>query len=189
MRKYPIKILDKDFKILSYSYNTRGSRMKYLVVDCNYDKAFFKYENANYNVSESCSEKMCYEIAKVLDYKCARIELAKDKKGNLGILNYLFVKDDIEHIDILSYLNKSEKERPKFYTISNIKKELDSLDLNLFSYFIKIMIFDALVGEQDRHEENWGISYIDNHYYMSPLYDNGCSLLKDFKNEDIAIPY
>ena len=94
-----------------------------------------------------------------------------------------------EHIDILLYLNKNEKDRPRFYTISNIKKELDQLDVNLFCDFIKIMVFDALVGEQDRHEENWGISYVNNHYCMSPLYDNGCSLLKDFKKEEIASPY
>ena len=67
MLKYPIKILDKDFKILSHNYNIiRGSRKKILVIDNNNHKAFFKYEKANYHVSESCSEKMCYEIAKVL---------------------------------------------------------------------------------------------------------------------------
>ena len=134
MRKYPIKILDKDFKILSYSYNTRGSRMKYLVVDCNYDKAFFKYENANYNVSESCSEKMCYEIAKVLDYKCARIELAKDKKGNLGILNYLFVKDDIEATKIILINNFGELELET--TLKNNSNE----EIN--GFFIQIDFLD-----------------------------------------------
>lgn len=45
-----------------------------------------------YNCSESCSEKMSYEIAKVLGYSCAHIELARDRKNNLGILNYLLTK-------------------------------------------------------------------------------------------------
>ena len=76
-----------------------------------------------------------------------------------------------------------------FYTISNIKKVLDHLDPELFSGFIKIMVFDALVGEQDRHEENWGIFIKDHHYSISPLYDNGCSLLKEFKNENLANDY
>ena len=48
------------------------------------------------------------------------------------------------------------------------------------------MIFDALVGEQDRHEENWGIKKFENKYEISPLYDNGDSLLANFKNEDFA---
>ena len=190
MEKYPIKILNKDFKILDYNYSLNGSRIKYLVIDNNKNKAFFKYEGTNYIVSESCSEKMCYEIAKVLGYPCAKIELARDSDGTLGILNYLFVDMNfIQHIDILSYLNKNEKERNNFYTISNIKKVLDNLNVNLFADFVKIMIFDALVGEQDRHEENWGIIIVNNHYYISPLYDNGCSLLREFKNDNLANQY
>lgn len=51
------------------------------------------------------------------------------------------------------------------------------------------MIFDALVGETDRHEENWGLTKKNNEYYISPLYDNGCSLLNKFKNEDYAQKY
>jgi serine/threonine protein kinase HipA of HipAB toxin-antitoxin module len=43
----------------------------------------------------------------------------------------------------------------------------------LFSGFIGIMIFDALVGETDRHEENWGILKYQDYYQISPLYDNG----------------
>ena len=51
------------------------------------------------------------------------------------------------------------------------------------------MVFDALIGEQDRHEENWGIEIENNRYKISPLYDNGCSLLKEFKNESYAENY
>ena len=190
MEKYSIKVLNQDFRILDYHFSSKGSRVKYLVIDNSKNKAFFKYEGANYIVSESCSEKMCYEIAKVLNYPCARVELACDNDGALGILDYLFVDLDLtEHVDILSYLNKNEEERSKFYTISNIKKVLDHLDPELFSGFIKIMVFDALVGEQDRHEENWGISIKDHHYFISPLYDNGCSLLKEFKNVNLANYY
>lgn len=126
MRKYPIKTSKRDFKFLETNYNTKGSRVKKLVIDNNGNKAFFKYEGKNYTASEACSEKMSYEIAKVLDYECAKIELAKDNKGNLGILNYLFIDiGTTEHIDAVSYLNIHDNERTKFYTISNIKKILD----------------------------------------------------------------
>lgn len=50
---------------------------------------------------------MSYEIAKVLDYPCAHIELAKDKKGKIGILNYLFIdKEKEEHHDAIDYIIK-----------------------------------------------------------------------------------
>lgn len=77
----------------------------------------------------------------------------------------------------------------KYYTISNIKNKLDELDTKLFKDFIKIMIFDALIGEQDRHEENWGITKNKGKYSISPLYDNGCNLLREFKNKEYAEKY
>lgn len=161
-----------------------------MAIDNKGNKAIFKYQGLGYLSSESCSEKLCYEIAKILGYECARIEFAKDNEEVLGILNYLFVEiSNIEHIDAVSYLNKHSDERPIFYTISNIKKVLDNLDKNLFAQFIRIMVFDALVGEQDRHEENWGIRKIENKYEISPLYDNGDSLLTNFKNDDFAKKY
>lgn len=133
---------------------------------------------------------MSYEIAKILGYDCARIELAKDSEGVLGILNYLFIDiGKTEHIDAIAYLNINKNQRPYFYTISNIKKRLDELDKRLFEDFIKVMVFDALVGEQDRHEENWGIKQIGNQYKFSPLYDNGCNLLRNFKDESYAKDY
>ena len=138
----------------------------------------------------NCSEKLRYEIAVCLKYPCARIELAKDENGTLGVLNYDFILTPLtEHTDIVAFLNPNQMSRKEFYTISNIKRNLDSLNKNLFFEFLKIMIFDALVGETDRHEENWGLTKKNNEYYISPLYDNGCSLLNKFKNEDYAQKY
>ena len=190
MSKYSVKTPDRDFRFLNNSPNMKGSRVKKIVVDKEGKKAFFKYQGDGYLVSEACSEKMSYEIAKVLGYDCAKIELAKDNDGVLGVLNYLFVEiGNTEHMDAVSYLNIHSDERPQYYTISNIKKVLDEIDIHLFKDFIKIMVFDALIGEQDRHEENWGIERIGNQYKISPLYDNGCSLLRNFKEETYAEKY
>lgn len=190
MEKYSIKTPDKDFKFIENNLNAKGSRVKKLVIDSKGNKAFFKYEGTGYLVSEACSEKMSYEIAKILGYDCAKIELAYDSEGKLGILNYLFIDvGNMEHMDAVSYLNIHNSERSKYYTISNIKKTLDGIDKTLFQGFVKVMVFDALVGEQDRHEENWGIQRIKNKYRFSPLYDNGCNLLRNFKDESYAKSY
>lgn len=187
MQKYSIKIPKKDFKIIEENSNTKGTRAKKIVIDKNGKTAFFKYEGKDYITSELCSEKMSYEIAKILNYDCAKIELAKDENSVLGVLNYLFIDTiNTEHIDAVSYLNVYDDQRPIFYTVSNIKRILDQLDEKLFDDFIKIMIFDALIGEQDRHEENWGITKSDGKYKISPLYDNGCNLLREFRNESFA---
>ena len=188
MKKYPIKKCNIDFEFEESLQNAKGTRRKRLVRDLkDSSKAFFKYQGDNYITSELCSEKICYEIAKVLDYDCAKIELAKDENGEIGVLNYIFIKEGISsHTDIGTYLNPNGRPQKDFYTLDNIKVFLDSINMNLWFGFIKIMIFDALVGEQDRHEENWGISYYDGEYRISPLYDNGCNLLDKFKDESYA---
>lgn len=190
MEKYLIRVANKDFYFIEENMNAKGSRTKRFVLDNDNNMAFFKYEGVGYTTSEACSEKMSYEIAKVLGYDCAKIELAVDEEGILGVLNYLFIDiDNQEHTDALEYLNIDNQPRKKFYTISNIKNTLDKLSSHLFNDFIKIMIFDALVGEQDRHEENWGIQRINDQYKISPLYDNGCNLLRNFKDIIYADQY
>ena len=185
--KYKIRKIYKDFNFIDKI--SRGSREKYLVIDNKRNLAMFKYEKEGYICSESCSEKIAYEIAKILNYNCAKIEIAQDNKNQIGVLNYIFSDSYTSpHTDIVSFLNKDFDKRP-YYTVSNIKKVLEKIDKSLFKEFIKIMVFDALIGEQDRHEENWGITEKNNHYYMSPLYDNGDSLLNDFKNENFALKF
>lgn len=188
MGKYLIKKLNEDFKFIVDEQLVRGTRKKILSITNDKKLAMFKYEQ--YDCSESCSEKMAYEIALVLGYDCAKIDLACDDSGTLGVLNYYFVNNhDTFHTDIVAYLNKNSKDKKYYYTISNIKSVLDEIDNSLFNSFIKIIIFDALIGEQDRHEENWGILEKNGKYYVSPLYDNGDSLLKDFKNPIFADLY
>lgn len=190
--KYTIKKEKNDFNFIDTNnkYNIKGSRLKRIVIDKNGQYAFFKYEKESF--SESCSEKISYEIAKELGYDCAKVELAIDNNKKIGILNYPFIELNSafeSHMDIDAYLNPENLPREKYYKISNIKNTLDELNKEYFKSFIRIMIFDALIGEQDRHEENWGIITKNNHSEIAPLYDNGCSLLKDFKNEKFAYKY
>lgn len=189
MKKYDIKKAEKDFIFIPET-NNKGTRKKRMVVDKRNRKAIFKYQMYEDTCSEACSEKLSCEIAKVLNYRCAKIELALDEYNQLGILNYLFVNLHKEqHIDAIAYLKKNDEDRSQFYTLQNIKMSLDMLDQGLFYQFLKIMVFDALSGEQDRHEENWGIMRKNGKYQLSPLYDNGCNLLREFRNESFALKY
>lgn len=190
MKRYQIMRLDKDFIFLHNDPILRGSRRKMIAISNSKELAMFKYEREDYECSEACSEKIAYEVAKILGYKCAKIDLAMDNENKLGVLNYYFSNFNSSfHTDIIYYLNVSVDRRNEYYTISNIKKTLDSLKLDLFKEFVKIMVFDALIGEQDRHEENWGITEKNKTIFLSPLYDNGDSLLREFKNSEILKKY
>lgn len=186
MEKYITKKANKDFIFLTDVIINKGSRVKRLVYDLKEkETAIFKYQS--YECTEACSEKMSYEIAKSLGYSCAKIELAQDENGTLGVLNYLFTsKTGVQHTDAVAYINNGGDIK-EFYTIENIENCLNKIDPKLFKNFLKIMVFDALVGETDRHEENWGISYNNGKYQISPLYDNGCNLLREYKDENKII--
>ena len=132
MGKYKIYEEGTDFIFeQTQEANTKGKRVKKIakdIVSC--ETAYFKYEM--YNCSESCSEKMSYEIAKVLDYPCAHIELARDRRGKMGILNYLFIdKEKEEHHDAIDFINKGENEEKEYYTIENIKTAIKSMKKDL----------------------------------------------------------
>ena len=109
MKKYEIKQVGKDFKFIA-EINNKGTREKRTAIDNKGKKAIFKYEMYTRDCSEACSEKLSYEIAKVLGYKCAHIELAVDENNTLGILDYLFVNvDEEEHIDAISYIKWNKR--------------------------------------------------------------------------------
>lgn len=187
--KYPIYQYGKGFVYSDEPAILKGKRVKKLVKVHKENNAFIKYKASGYNTSELCSEKIAYELAKELSYDCARIEFAEDEKGEMGVLNFLFSNlPKLNHTDIVAYLNDSDVSAgnyEKFYTLSNIKNVLDGINSDLFPGFVRIMIFDALIGEQDRHEENWGILKDDkNATRISPLYDNGCSLLRDLIDDE-----
>ncbi|MBQ7802767.1 HipA domain-containing protein [Candidatus Saccharibacteria bacterium] len=199
MEKYPFKIPNANFEFVTDDSETKGSRKKrkVIVLDNNIadssKEAVFKYEL--YNCTESCSEKIAYEIAKVLGYPCAKIELAKDENQIVGVINYNFIKkrSGEEHTDFGNFFNINSENRKTMYTLEKVHELLDELDVKLYNKFIRIMFFDALIGETDRHEENWGIlrTYDDGKVLLeiSPLYDNGCSLLREFKNYTFASKY
>lgn len=186
MRKYIVYKEKQDFcRINNEFFNTKGTRNKFVVVDKNNNIAFFKHYK--YNCREICSEKICYEIARVIGFECARIELAQDDNHMIGILNYRFVMPKIgqEHTDILEFLASDNADRKEFYSLINIIKCLNNINVELLSSFVKIMVFDALVGETDRHEENWGITKYNREITLSPLYDNGCNLLWQCSDKDL----
>ncbi len=190
MNGYRIFQFGDDFQYTKERITLTGKRTKVLV-DVGGSKAILKYPPLNYNTSEISSEKIAYELAKELGFECARVELAQGEDGTMGILNFLFTAPPkVTHTDAGAYLRTADfNSRSSFYTLSNIKRVLDDIEGSLFSDFVRIAIFDALIGEQDRHEDNWGILNDNGILRISPLYDNGCSLVRDFADENKIAEY
>ena len=45
-----------------------------------------------------------------------------------------------------------------------------------FYYFSMYLILDALIGNQDRHHENWGIVRLENQMFLAETFDHASSL-------------
>ena len=75
------------------------------------------------------------------------------------------------------------------YSIQMIQKSI--AHLIDFKDFLKVVIFDVLIGNSDRHHSNWGIKYEINgnaiNVGICPLYDNGSSLCAYENNNDLSI--
>lgn len=106
--------------------------------------------------------------------------------GKLGSMSYNFVEDDdtfVEGINLIQakYSNYDrDKLKDTFLNkVYSVEMVRDSLVLDyLFYNFLHILIFDALIGNSDRHHSNWGllINIPPNIPLFAPIYDNGSSL-------------
>jgi hypothetical protein len=50
------------------------------------------------------------------------------------------------------------------------------LRTNWRQWWVDALLFDALIGNTDRHQDNWGFVISSDGVYLAPLFDNGTSL-------------
>ncbi len=82
-------------------------------------------------------------------------------------------------------LPKIENKNQLFNYLNNIQSTLfilkESIQMkekeyyNLENHFIKLLLFDIITLQEDRHANNWGMIKINKEYKPSPLYDNSSS--------------
>ncbi len=142
--------------------------------------------------SEAASEKMAYEISKLLGIKHAKIELCKHEE-KIGIISYIIQK---EHESLIEFRNllypedkKEDKDDKLIFNFGNIIEKMKILfedDFREIDNFVRMIMFDCLVGESDRHSENFAIikNQITGKNSFSPLYDSACNLCRDLKDEN-----
>lgn len=124
--------------------------------------------------------------------------------GRIGSMSYninqtgnISFREGLEHIQArYPFYNKetlTDEYSNKKYSLQMIEDSVGEL-LDI-SEILKIMIFDCLIGNSDRHHSNWGVSpYIKNsngerylRLKLCPLYDNGSSLCAYENENDIEI--
>jgi hypothetical protein len=128
------------------------------------------FKEARPNTGEDWAEKAAAEIAHALSINAARVELA-EYGGKLGCISCNFI--DVEAGEALVHGNeimawkvtgydKTKIFRQADHTLENIQLAIRALsdfantDVVL-TELAGYMVLDALIGNTDRHHENWGL--------------------------------
>lgn len=169
-----------------------GSKDKFwVIVPSSGQRALFKISRPG--TCEHASEFLAARVARVLGVDCAEVELA-ESDGAIGCLSYSIVRRDqgdelIHGNTILSGLlpdyDAFLSGRYPMHTVENIASSIrltcaDQERLALRS-LARLLIFDAVIGNTDRHHENWGVvSRVSSDGMrvrsLAPLFDNASSL-------------
>ena len=156
-----------------------------------YNLISFTYKEKNYfyksckRINEPYYELIAEELAKEYDIPSVNYDLAtyiesigvisenfiKDKTSFYTIeeLLKIYYKDDIKGRNNLDDIIKMIKERYKNENISN----------TLINQLINIFIFDVLIANIDRHDQNIAIVEEDDHITFNKLWDHGNMLSSD----------
>lgn len=153
----------------------------------------FKYPKTK-DTTEHFSEKLASDICQLINIPCAKIDIAKYKES-IGCISYLINNNEEDLVEGIHYINKKYEGFTPNNSKDIISNEYYSLEmllnsvkeLNIEKNIIQMCLVDFIIGNSDRHQNNWAIieNKINNSIKFSPLYDNGSSLCCYIKNEDI----
>lgn len=173
-----------------------GTSSQQWIVSKNRDRiGLFKFPKS-LETTDHISEKIASHIARIIGIPCADIDLGiyqdkYDNKVKNGMISYKINPDGVDLIEGVSLISSKYKnydseelkdtETGECYSLHMIMNSLEPYKLD--KEFLKIVIFDFLIGNSDRHHGNWAILRKDGDITLSPLYDNASSLCA-YENED-----
>ncbi len=138
-------------------------------------------EGASNAGKEPYSEFYAAEIATAMGLNHINYTLSSWKKSICSVCE-LFTSKDVSYVPIWRF--------GEFKTIIDVSNYLKSLGEDFYNDFIDMMIFDALIYNTDRHQNNFGL-LVDSHtnkpISLAPIFDNGLGLFpyaveNDFNN-------
>src|ERR1051326_4748876 len=146
-------------------FNTGGTRDKKYVQDPNtgsyyYFKKSFKRGTRDY-FFEFWSEIIASELGKLLGFNVLQYDIAIFK-NEMGCISESMIEENETLVEGGRYLQAYDvrfdptvKEGRRFHSFQLIEETLKFFQLDHIEGIIEIIIFDAILGNGDRHQENW----------------------------------
>lgn len=144
---------------------------------------------------EDWAEKIACELAKLLNLPHAHYELAFHSEER-GVISTKFISDDKGEQLVLGnellrpFVGGSNDDNPNLQYIEDVYEVMtknikykpigfkSDVDIKTASeFFVGYLMFDVLISNQDRHNENWGCIVTNKgKKHLAPSYDHGASL-------------
>ncbi len=172
-----------------------GSKEKFWFRHSDGSLWLFKFPRPN--TGEHWAEKVAAEIAGLIGVRCAEVELAR-YGDDLGVQSRSFTEPEwlkAHGNEIMAACIGGYDENLRFgqrdHSIKNIAVALTvwvekrNLDWNeTAGELVSYAILDGLIGNTDRHHENWMFFYdpTQRSYRLAPSYDHGSSLGRELQD-------
>jgi hypothetical protein len=150
-------------------YNTGGTRTKKYLQSPDGKYFYFKRSYIKPNreyIYEFWSEVVAYQLGLIIGFDVLKYDIAYDNEGMGCIAENMINADNEELVEGIQYIkalnqnfDPSIKEHKTWYTFDLIKEALNHSKIEeRFVYnILEMLVFDALIGNGDRHQENWAI--------------------------------
>ena len=196
-------------------YSTGGTRAKKYIQSRDRKYYFFKRSQLKPGKDykfEFWSEIIAGQVGQFLGFNVLGYDIAIDGEI-IGCISASMIDPDKEElIEGLRYLqgydNTFNPEKPnlrKLYSFQLIDSTLAKFGLgNFMEGIIETIVFDSIIGNSDRHQENWAFiteNYVFGEIFkqfddiflsvrnpksLAPIYDNGSSLGRELSEERVA---
>ena len=179
--EYVVVHLNKDVR-LEHSSTSKGNQIKWFLDESYYKADSFGYEGLAEWVVSKFSEAIV--DLSYTPYNCCLIE--EDGCQYNGCYSKSFLKEDesfisFAHILELKYLDYSKHIKSGFQSsfqfICDEIKMVTGMDVSC--YMAQNLYLDAIILNEDRHLNNFGVVKGNGYYRLAPVFDNGLSLLSD----------
>jgi hypothetical protein len=173
-----------------------GTKFKFWFLDSDDQQTLFK--QGRENTGENWAEKICSELANIIGIPNAEYHLSS-WRNRLGVISPSFVNKG-ERLVLGNEILSPNVKRSQYGTNHHLIRKVTSflrLPLILLPYrfsnthlsnacdvFIGYLMFDALVGNTDRHDENWGVILSSRGFELAPTYDHASSLGREISDNE-----
>ena len=169
-------------------YNTGGTRAKkYLQAP---DGSYYYFKRSQLKPGkdykfEFWSEIIASEVGELLEFNVLRYDIAIDDQI-MGCISQSMIDSDkeeliegIKYLQAFDYTFNPENVKQRYlYNFHLIEEALSGFGLdNFINTIIEIIIFDSIIGNSDRHQENW--AFINDYNILSKNFRRIETLVKE----------